>query len=125
MNFVHVHVYFLDPPEAPRDFIIEPALTLEWSRPTNIPGPENVNVTYTITINSIEDDVPPMNYQNSTSMTSLSVVFLEEIISAQGNQCVEFEFIISATNDAGTGPSTRFIDTVPICELMISLGAGC
>ena len=124
MNYVHVHVhvyiYFLDPPEAPLDFILEPALTLEWNRPTNIPGPENVNVTYAITINSIEDDVPPMNYQNSTSMTSLSVVFLEEIISAQGNQCVEFEFIINATNDAGTGPSRSFIDTVPICKLMIS-----
>lgn len=70
-----------------------------------------MDVNYTITINSIEDGVPPVNYRNVTSMTSLSVRFLEE-----GSQCVEFEFIINATNDAGTGPSTRFIDTVPICK---------
>ena len=108
-----------DPPEAPRDLILEPALTLEWTRPTNIPGPENVDVNYTITINSIDNGVPPMNYQNFTSMTSLSVLFLEEIISTQGSQCVEFQFIISATNDAGTGPSMRLIDTVPICKLII------
>ena len=114
-----VYVYLSDPPEAVREFILEPALTLEWSRPTNIPGPEDVDVSYTITINSIEDVVPPMNYQNVTSMTSLSVLFLEEIISAQGSQCVEFEFIINATNDAGTGPSMRFVDTVPICKLII------
>ena len=112
-------MYLSDPPEAPRDFILEPSLTLEWTRPTNIPGPENVDVNYTITINSIDDGVPPMNYQNFTSMTLLSVLFLEEIISVQGSQCVEFEFIINATNDAGTGPSTRLIDTVPICKLIV------
>ncbi len=121
LSTYYSYVYLSDPPDAPRDFILEPALTLEWNRPTNIPGPENVDVNYTITINSIEDDIPPMNYQNFTSMISLSVVFLEEIISAQGSQCVEFEFIINATNDAGTGPSTRFIDTVPICKSIIYL----
>ena len=57
-----------------------------------------------------------MNYQNVTEMLSLSVFFLEEIISSQGSQCVEFEFIVTATNDAGTGPPIRLMDTVPICE---------
>ena len=108
--------YLSDSPEAPGNLILEPALTLEWTRPTigNIPGPENVNISYTIVINSTEDN--GLSYQNVTSMTSLSVHFVEEIISAQGSQCVEFEFIVSATNDAGTGPSTSILDTVPICK---------
>ena len=86
-------------------------------RPTigDIPGPENVNITYNIVINSTEDN--GLNFLNVTSMTTLSVLFLEEIISAQGSQCVEFEFTVSATNDAGTGPSTSILDTVPICKL--------
>ena len=108
--------YLSDSPEAPGNLILEPALTLEWTRPIigNIPGPENVNISYTVVINSTEDN--GLSYQNVTSMTSLSVHFVEEIISAQGSQCVEFEFIVSATNDAGTGPSTSILDTVPICK---------
>ena len=106
-----------DSPGAPDNLILEPALTLEWTRPTigDIPEPENVNISYTITINSTEDN--RLRYQNITSMTSLSVLFLEEIISAKESQCVEFEFIVSATNGAGTGPATSILDTVPICKL--------
>ena len=112
----HNYVYLSDRSTAPGDLILEPALTLEWTRPTNIPGPENVDVNYTVIINSTKDS--GMIYQNVTSMTSLSVQFLEEIISSQGSQCVEFEFIVSATNDAGTGPPARILDTVPICKLI-------
>ena len=98
----------------PGDLILEPALTLEWKRPTNIPTHENVTVNYTVTINSTEED--GMNFVNVTSHTSLSVHFLEEILIAQRSECVEFEFSVSATNDAGTGPLTRILDTIPICK---------
>lgn len=106
-----------DSPGAPDNLILQPALTLEWTRPTigDIPGPENIKINYTVIINSTEDD--GLNFKNITSMTSISLLFLEEIIFAQGSQCVEFEFIVSATNDAGTGPSTSILDTIPICKL--------
>ena len=87
----------------PGDLILEPALTLEWKRPTNIPTHENVTVNYTVTINSTEED--GMNFVNVTSHTI-----------AQRSECVEFEFSVSATNDAGTGPLTRILDTIPICK---------
>ena len=101
-------------PESPGNLLLQPALTLEWIRPTNIPGPGNVDVNYTVAINSTEEN--GMNFINVTSMTSLSVRFLEEILTAQGSECVEFEFFVSATNDAGTGPPAKILDTVPICK---------
>ena len=108
-------MYHSDRPKPPGDLILEPALTLEWNRPaSNIPGPENVAVNYTVMINSTDDS--GMNFLNVTSMTSISVHFLEEILVAEGSQCVEFEFSVSATNDAGTGPPAILLDTVPICK---------
>ena len=116
LNYICVDNYLTVAPEVPNDLDLEPALTLEWNRPLNIPGPENIAVNYTVTINSI--DGSGMNFQNVTSMTSISVRFLEEILITQGSECVEFEFFVSATNDAGTGPSARIQDTVPICKLL-------
>ena len=59
-----------------------------------------------------------MNFQNTTSETSFSVQFLEEMLAVVGSQCVEFEFFVIATNEAGSGPSARILDTVPVCELV-------
>ena len=103
-------------PEAPGELMLEPTLTLlEWARPGNIPGPGNVDVNYTVVINRTDNS--GMTFQYVTSMTSFSVQFLEEMLTAEGRQCVEFEFFVSATNDAGTGPFARILDTVPICKL--------
>ena len=35
-------------------------------------------------------------------------------------QSIKLEFFVSATNEAGTGPSTRIVDTVhiPTCKLL-------
>ena len=85
---------------------------LVWDRPTNVPN--EVNITYTVEINSTDGS---MSFQNITSETTFSVHFLEEILPAVGSQCVEFEFFVFATNDAGTGPTVRILDTVPICKL--------
>ena len=84
---------------------------LVWDRPTNVPS--EVNITYTVEINSTDGS---MSFQNITSETTFSVHFLEEMLPAIGSQCVEFEFFVSATNDAGTSPAFRILDTVPICE---------
>ena len=105
----------LGPPKAPSDLILKPALTLEWNRPpTNISQPENVPVSYNVMINRTGGG--ERNFQSTTSMTSISVHFLEEMLTAEGSQCVEFEFFVSATNDAGTGSPAKILDTVPICK---------
>ena len=95
------------------NFDIVPSLMLVWDRPTNVPS--EVSITYTVEINSTDGS---MSFQNITSETTFSVHFLEEMLPVAGSQCVEFEFFVSATNDAGTGPTVRILDTVPICKLM-------
>ena len=91
-----------------------PSLTLEWTRPQNVPT--QVSVNYTVEINST-DVTPEMNFRNTTSATSFSVLFLEGMLPNANGQCVEFEFFVSATNEAGMGLSNRVLDTVPICKL--------
>ena len=59
-----------------------------------------------------------MNTVNITTETDISVRFLENVLATEGSQCVEFEFFVSGTNDAGTGPPVSILDTVPICELI-------
>ena len=108
-------IQHLDIPTAPTDFTIQPSLMLLWTRPSNVPL--QVPTYYTIEINTTEDG--GMNFRNFTSYTSLSVQFLEELLRDLESECVEFEFFVSATNDAGTGPSVRVVDTVPICKLLI------
>ena len=58
-----------------------------------------------------------MNFRNFTSDTSFSVQFLEDMLRDSGSECIEFEFFVSATNDAGTGPMAGIKDTVPICKI--------
>ena len=104
------------PPEAVKDLDIEPSLTLVWTRPTN--SLDQIDITYTVEINATDESSAVMNVRNTTSETSFSVQFLEEMLAVVGSQCVEFEFFVIATNEAGTGPSERILDTVPICELI-------
>ena len=101
------------PPEVPGNLMLLPALTLEWTRPQNVPIA--VPISYTIEINATDGN--GMNSVNITSETALSVHFLEELLTTTGSQCVEFEFFVSGMNDAGTGPRDSILDTVPICEL--------
>ena len=104
-------------PGAVQDLDILPSLSLVWSRPSVPPFTQlQVPTNYTIEINATDQD--GMNFINFTSDTSLSVQFLEDMLRDLGSECVEFEFFVSATNDAGTGPSVRVLDTVPICKLL-------
>ena len=75
--------------------------------------PNEVDITYIVEINSTDNT---MNFKNTTSETTISLLFLEEMLPLVGRVCVEFEFFISATNDAGVSPVVRIMDTVPICE---------
>ena len=96
-----------------------PSLTLEWSRPS-VPAftQLQVPISYTVEINATEES--GMSFTNITSDTSLSVQYLEDMLRDSERECVEFEFIVSATNDAGTGPLATIQDTIPICEYYIS-----
>ena len=87
---------------------------LTWTRPQTVPV--EVPISYTIEINSTDEN--GMNFQNTTSGTSLSVHFLEELLTTTGSQCVEFEFFVTGMNDAGIGQTVRIFETVPICELV-------
>ena len=107
--------YFPDAPSNVGDLDLQPSLSLEWSRPSDPPFTE-VNTNYTVEINATEED--GMSFRNFTSDTSLSVQFLEDMLQRLGSDCVEFEFSVSATNDAGTGPLRTIKDTVPICKSM-------
>ena len=73
-------------------------------------------ISYTIESNAT--DGSGMNFRNFTSDTSFSVQFLEDLLRDLGSECVEFEFFVFATNDAGSGPLMREMDTVPICEFV-------
>ena len=96
--------------------VLKPDLTLEWKRLIDIPTNDSSTVNYTVVINSTE--IKEMTFVNFTSMTSLSVRFIEEMLTARGSQCVKFEFSVSGMNEAGTGPPARITDTLPLCERM-------
>ena len=99
------------------DLELKPDLTLEWKRRTGIPIHDSSTVNYTVVINGTE--IKEMTFVNFTSMMSLSVRFLEEMLTARGNQCVEFEFSVSGMNEAGTGLPVRITDTLPLCERIL------
>ena len=65
-----------------------------------------------------------MNFRNITSETSFSVQFLEDMLQLTDGECVEFQFFVFATNDAGSGPLARLKDTVPICKYILNLHPG-
>ena len=94
------------------------SLRLQWSRPANLNVPTLSQVPITYTIESNATDGSGMNFRNITNETSFSVQFLEDILRDLGSECVEFQFFVFASDDAGSGPLTRVLDTVPICELI-------
>ena len=105
----------VDSPNVPVDLTLQPSLMLQWSRPLNVPS--QVPISYTIESNAT--DGSGMNFINITSETSFSVQFLEDMLQLTAGECVEFEFFVFATNDAGSGPLVRVMDTVPICEFIV------
>ena len=114
---IHVIILYVcsAAPAAPGNLVLipgVPTLTLEWDRPTNVPS--EVQVTYLVESNSTNGN--GMNFRNTTSSTSLSVHFLEELLAA--GQCVMFNFFVSGSNEAGPGSRAMIVDTVPICELV-------
>ena len=74
--------------------------------------PDQVTVSYIVEINSTEES--ELNFRNVTSLTSLSVHFLEELLAM--GQCIMFDFTVRGSNEAGLGPLSSITDTVPICE---------
>ena len=113
---------YLASPSAPTNLRLSllPSLTLEWSRPS-VPAftQLQVPISYTVEINATEES--GMNFVNVTSDPSLSVQYLEDMLRDSDRECVEFEFFVIASNEAGTGPLATIQDTIPICEYYISL----
>ena len=107
-------IFILDNREVLGNLVLKPDLTLEWKRLIDIPVHDNITMTYTVAINSTENH--EISLVNVTSMTSLSIAFLEEILTAQGSECMQFEFSVSSTTEAGTGPPARITENLPICE---------
>ena len=93
---------------------MNPDLTLEWKRLVDIPIHDNNILSYTVVINSTK--ISDITFVNVTTKTSLSINFLEEILTAQGSECVEFEIFVSGMNKAGVGAPARITETLPICE---------
>ena len=108
----------MDPTNDNYALTLQPSLMLQWSRPLNVPS--QVPISYTIESNAT--DGSGMNFRNITSETSFSVQFLENMVLATDSECVEFQFIVTPANGAGTGPLARVVDTVPICKSMTRVG---
>ena len=109
-----LNLFTLDSREVLSDLVLKPDLTLEWKRLIGIPVHESIGLNYTVVINSTKNS--EMTFEIVTSMTSLSIAFLEEILTAQGSECVQFEFSVCSMTEAGTGQPTRITETLPICE---------
>ena len=109
---------FADPPISPRglDLVIigspTPTLRLIWERPPNI-DPQ-VDIVYTVEINSTQPD--GMNYGpfEDISQTYLPIDFPEALHS--NRSCQMYRFFVSASNGAGTSLSSTYLETLPISK---------
>ena len=93
-------------------------LILQWDRPDNVPG--EVPVTYQVTVNSTNENVTSL-YFPTINETFVSLQLLQDQLlndSASGD-CIMFEFYVSGSNDAGTGPLTTIVDTIPLCKIIL------
>ena len=101
--------------------VSEDMLILVWGRPANAPA--QIETNYMVMITSVmpgSTQYSPFIFNSST--TSFSVHFLEE--AQAGKPCEEFQFFVSAENDAGEGDLAVYNETVPICELPVIVSVG-
>ena len=112
---------FADPPISPRglDLVIigspTPTLRLIWERPLNV-DPQ-VDIVYTVEINSTQPD--GMNYGpfENISQTYLPINFPEALHS--NRSCQMYRFSVSARNGAGTSLPSTYLETLPISKWWI------
>ena len=109
-------VSFPDRPEAPGNLTLDPnaeSLTLVWERPANALA--QTTTTYNISIFNVTDSGNVLYEEaGGQSATSYSIHTLEE--SLHGMPCQQFQFLVTAENDAGVGITAVYNETLPLCE---------
>ena len=134
VHFVHVpypHAHTLfspytcaDPPIPPLGLNLvlmagnpAPTLWLVWERPFNV-DPQ-VDISYTVEINSTRADGMHYGPFQNINQTSLPIDFLEALHS--NRSCQMYEFFVSAINGAGSSVPSRYLETLPISKYTIIL----
>lgn len=85
---------------------------LNWDRPTNIP--EEVEVNYTVTINSSNSELG--NRFHLSDQIQLSIEFLEMAL-ADAERCEVFMFyVVASVANAGDSVPAVATYTVPFCK---------
>ena len=85
---------------------------LNWDRPANIP--EEVEVNYTVIINSSTSQLG--NVYHLSDQIQLSIEFLE-LALADAEQCEVFMFyVVASVADAGDSAPAIATDTVTFCK---------
>ena len=100
-----------DRPESPPNLMlttIDGNITLTWSRPLNIP--QSVSVTYIVEQTSITR----RNVTHDSVNTSMTFAILHE---DDAMECDTFNFVVTASNEAGVSTPSRIRETIPICKL--------
>ena len=109
-------VYLPDRPEAPGNLtldLIAGRLALVWERPVNALA--QTITTYNISIFDVTDSGKvPYKGPESQSATRYSIHALEK--SLHGMPCQQFQFLVTAENDAGVGITALYSETMPLCK---------
>ena len=112
--------FFADQPTAMDSLQLVPSdedLILEWDRPDNVPS--EVVIYYTVIIDSTNETMTNYNENFTTTERFFSLQFLQDRImnDSAGGDCITFELSVFGSNDAGSGPLTTIMDTIPICKM--------
>ena len=97
------------PPGRLRLIASEP-LVLAWEKPTNIP--EEVDVNYTITINSSTSDIDDMYFVTGSTQHIINITE-----AALSDRCKAFQFFVIASVAGVPNSEAAFTtDTIPLCK---------
>ena len=90
------------------------SLILTWNRPTNMR--DEINVTYIVTITSMEESGTNFEATFNTPALFLSINTSTDAL-VNSTACQLFQFTVQGWNLAGIGnTSTPIVDTIPICK---------
>ena len=107
-----------DPPISPVGLTLElsstphPTLFLVWTRPFNVDP--RVNITYTVEINSTQENGTSYGPFGNVRETSYPIDFPEALHS--NRSCEMYQFFVTATNGAGSSVPAKYLETLPISK---------
>jgi len=84
-------------------------ITLSWSRPFNIP--QGVSVSYIVEVNS--------TMRSNVTYERVRTLSTSEVVPEDGPNflgCETFQFLVTASNEAGDSNPARIEETIPICK---------